>query len=399
MRILFICSADFRGPSEKQVLAFAQELLRRGNQVAISLAGDPATLASEQLHGLEGLKLIQRGRSGRGSKREADHIRRFAPSVIHAFNARLPVVAAAKRYAYVSMAPVLIHFEDDEWGLAQGRVSDSTARKTARRMARSVATVAPAVWPFATQSTMAFASLHARALDALTPALARHVEEKLGRSCRVILPCTPTLPEDGPPASISRGINNEKIICYTGAVYGSHLDDLMDAMRAIALVQRTGRAIRFVHAGQVADRFEPRRLAERAGLQENSYTFLGYRPMSEMPSLLASADVLVQPGRPTAFNCLRLPSKLQTYLASGTPVITFACGFGELLTDKRDALLFQRGAPDEIAAAVIALLDNEALYLRLSTGGPIAADALFGQQKNTDALLEYYGEAVSSGAA
>jgi glycosyltransferase involved in cell wall biosynthesis len=108
--------------------------------------------------------------------------------------------------------------------------------------------------------------------------------------------------------------------------------------------------------------------------------------------------VLLQPGAPTEFNRLRLPSKLQAYLASGTPTVTFAVGFGEQLEDRREALKTYTAEPGELADRIVEVLEDEQLRACLAVGGPAAARRLFDPGTNTDKLEAHY-RAVQSKAA
>lgn len=116
--------------------------------------------------------------------------------------------------------------------------------------------------------------------------------------------------------------------------------------------------------------------------------------MADVPTLLRSVDVLLQPGAPSEFNRLRLPAKLALYLASGTPTVTFATGFGELLADRREALLTRTAGPTELAARIAELLEDAALRDTLARGGPCAARRLFDRERNTRALEAVYADAL-----
>jgi glycosyltransferase involved in cell wall biosynthesis len=114
--------------------------------------------------------------------------------------------------------------------------------------------------------------------------------------------------------------------------------------------------------------------------------------------MLREASILLSPGIPNDYNRLRLPSKLQAYLASGTPTISFATGFGELLRDRTDVLLTRTADPSELAELMIELLDDGDLRATLQRGGPTAARRLFDPATNVAALIAYYRAAVAGAA-
>lgn len=395
LRILFVCGADFRAPSEKQVLAFATELVRRGHAVMISFAGDPASVAEEGVDPSEGLVVHRHRLVGpRPRRADARATRTFRPDLIHAFNSRHPVIATARSYSRAAGAPVLVHFEDDEWGLARG---DETrpARIRAQRLLRRVAGVAwPRAWTLSTRGSLRWTRRHAAALDAVTPTLAEHVTQRLGRDCAVVFPMVGGGSDPAPTPKLPRHLAEGEVVMLTGALYPDHVTDISIGMQAVAQVRTRGLDAVFVHCGAVAPSIDAPALARACGLDQRSACFLGHLPAERARALLSHAAVLIQPGGPTEFNRLRLPAKLHPYLDSGRPTVTFATGVGELLEDRKEVLKTYTGDPGELADRIAELLGDAALRQTLATNGPLAADRLFDARRNTDALLAYYRQAL-----
>ena len=388
LRVLVVCGVDFASPSEKQALALARELGRLGHRVLLSFAGEEASADAEGARGLAGVEL-HRHRLGLRGPAAADAARAagFRPHAVHAWNPRAPVLAVARAYAARTGAPLFAHFEDDEWTLLGGPPG-TRARRQLWRARRGVAGAVPRAWHWATPAGLAWTAEHARALDALTPALAQHVEARLGRPCAVVLPLTWTAPASGAPAPpLPEG---RVRLVYTGALHPVHAADVELGLRATALLQRRGRDVVWVHAGTELPGVSLDALARRAGVAPGSAVGLGHLPAAQVPALLERADVLVQPGHPSDFNRFRLPSKLQTYLAAGRPVVTFAAGFGELLRDGAEALTTRTGEPEELAGAVERVLDDPGLAERLSRGAREAAARLFDPGRNAAAMVEHY---------
>lgn len=401
MRVLFVCQDDFSAPTEKQVLGFAEELTRRGHEVMVSIARDLSTAAREGADGVPRLT-VQRhefvGPRLRGGSVGA--VKSFQPTLIHAFLSRVPVVAAAAGFAKATDAPVFVHFGDDEWRLPPGLPGESLYYRAGRLGRRVVSRAHPPSWPHSTPRSLGWVERNARALDALTPALASEVSSRLGRDCTVVLPAMPRIePSEGglTPAPIRKRLPAGPIALFTGSILREYLSDVLLGMRAIAEVQARGQQLSFVHAGAIHRRIDPGRLAAEAGLRDGTAHFLGYLPLRTMPSLLAAASILLQPGAPTDFNRLRLPAKLQLYLASGRPTVTFATGFGELLADRREVLKTHTDAPAELADRLIELLTDQELAGMLSRNGPVAAERLFDPVRNTDALVAHYRAGLASG--
>lgn len=398
IRILFVCGSDFSTPGEKQFLGFAEELTRRDHAVMMSINGDIATAAAEGADRIEGLQVRAHRFTLRGvTAADRNAAAAFRPQVIHAINGRVPVVAAARSYARATNAPVAVHFEDDEWGYSRGVPGSPPLRLLAQAGRRLVSHVRPNAWFYSTRSSLRWAGRQA-AFDALTPALAREVERRLGRPCRVILPVLPTA--DAPPGAgrgpgVPHDLRRGAVCMFTGTLHPQTLSDVTMALKAIAAVQQRGIDATFVHVGSVLHRFDVDAIARSAGLREGTWGFLGYRPFYEVPGLLEQADVLLSPGAPTEINRLRLPSKVQTYLASGTPTVTFAVGLGEMLEDRVEAMLTRTGESSELADVLYEVLTDEHLRATLARCGPVAAERLFDRDANVSALEALYREVLS----
>jgi glycosyltransferase involved in cell wall biosynthesis len=392
-RVLFVCGSDFTSPSEKQVLWFSQELASRGTAVMISLLGDPESASVEGADRVPGLRLVWPSfRGTRPSKDALGQVRSFKPDLIHAFNARVPVVAAARAYAKATGASVLMHWEDDEWGLRRGFPTDSLFTRTAWQARRAGSRLYPPLWYLATGQSLRWAARNAIAHDALTPRLATHVTAQVQRPCAVIFPAGARAADDGSgiapdlPASVRSG----RMAAYTGEIHPARIDDIRLVVRAVAIAQQRGVAATFVHAGGNVAGVEVSTLAREAGLRDGSYCFLGHLPFAQIPPLLRECSALIASSRPIPFNTLCLPSKLQAYLASGTPVIASAQGAGELFEDRREVLKTSTGDPEELADRLCEVLTEDSLAGTLADGGPRAAKRLFDPVTNTDSLIAHY---------
>jgi glycosyltransferase involved in cell wall biosynthesis len=396
-RVLFVCGSDFSSPSEKQVLWFSLELGDRGAETMISLMGDPATAEAEGADRVKGMRLLWprfRGRSPSAADLRA--VREFEPELIHAFNARAPVIAAARAYSRATGAPVFVHWEDDEWGLRRGFPGSSPLRRAAQLARRAASAVNPSLWYLATRGSIRWAARNAVAHDALAPALAAYVERRLGRPCELVLPAMAPPAEnrsEAPPlpATVRAG----RIAAYTGEIHPARIDDIRLAARAVAIAQERGLDATFVHAGGNVAGVETAKLAEDEGLRTGSYAFLGHLPYARIPPLLEESAALIASSRPIRFNIMCLPSKLQGYLASGTPVLASAAGAGELLRDRDEALKTETGEPEELADRLCEILTDDRLADTLAAGGPRAAKRLFDPVRNTDTLIAHYRRSLT----
>jgi glycosyltransferase involved in cell wall biosynthesis len=397
-RVLFVCGSDFSSPSEKQVLWFCLELTSRGSEAMISLMGNPATARAEGADRVNGLRLLWprfRGRSP--SDHDLQAVREFEPDLIHAFNVRVPVVAAAGAYSEATGAPVFVHWEDDEWGLRKGLPTRSPIKR-AVRLSRRIASLAhPPLWYLATPGSIRWAARNATAHDALAPALASYVEKRLERRCELILPAMapPRRDERVEPPPMPDEVHAGRIAAYTGEIHPARVDDVRLAARAVAIAQQRGENATFVHAGGNVAGVDTERLAADEGLRPGSYAFLGHLPYARIPPLLEESAALIASSRPIRFNIMCLPSKLQGYLASGTPVLASAAGAGELLRDREEVLKTSTAEPEELADRLCEVLTDDDLARTLAAGGPRAAKRLFDPVRNTDSLLAHYRRSLT----
>jgi glycosyltransferase involved in cell wall biosynthesis len=234
------------------------------------------------------------------------------------------------------------------------------------------------------------AAREAAGLDALTPALAAEVGDRLGRECTVILPATPSHRHFAGGASVLRREGEERIVLFTGRVVPTSLPDFVCAIRAVARLRERGIPARLVQTGAIDAGLDLRTLARAEGLDIDGLSLVGHIPFTNVLPTLRDADVLIQPGPPTRFNRLRLPSKLQLYLEAARPTITFSAGVGELLSEGDEVLMTHGDDPAELADLLWRVLTDGALHAKLSAGSLKASARLFDNSRNTDALLMYY---------
>lgn len=155
--------------------------------------------------------------------------------------------------------------------------------------------------------------------------------------------------EVDPSARAALGLGRPTTVMYAGNL--GEYQDLHTVIRAAALLQdRTD--IEFVFIGEGVQRASLEREVER--LRLSNVKFLGQRPISQMPGLLALGDLQIVSLLDRDIFAVTLPSKLVATLASGRPIlgaltgdaaaVVEACGAGEVVTP---------GMPRELAAAVI----------------------------------------------
>jgi glycosyltransferase involved in cell wall biosynthesis len=157
-------------------------------------------------------------------------------------------------------------------------------------------------------------------------------------------------------AELGLGEDDLLVTTVAGLRWPKGYDILLPAARAVL---DSGAAVRFVAVGDGPLRADLERQHAALALDDR-FAFLGER--EDVPRLLAGSDVFVLPSRQEG-----LPLALMEAVSSGLPIVaTDVGGLPNLLTDRVDALLVQAERPEAIAQALLDLVDDPELRLRLS---------------------------------
>jgi glycosyltransferase involved in cell wall biosynthesis len=137
-----------------------------------------------------------------------------------------------------------------------------------------------------------------------------------------------------------------EFICYTGSLYNwKGVDTLISATKYLP-----GERLLIVGGGERLEGL--RRLAAAEGVADR-VDFTGAVPHSSIPEYLSMAKVLVLPNIAEGPSEFSSPLKLFEYMASGVPIVASDIqSFKEILTHKRNALMFEPGSPEALASAI-----------------------------------------------
>jgi glycosyltransferase involved in cell wall biosynthesis len=135
--------------------------------------------------------------------------------------------------------------------------------------------------------------------------------------------------------------------------------DLPTVVRAAELT-RHRRDVHWIVVGDGSMRHWVEMEVERRGLSGNVH-LLGAFPVQDMPRLFAGADALLVTLRRDPVLALTIPSKVQSYLASGKPVVVGLDGEGAAVIREAGAgVCAPAEDPEALAAHVLALSDLDA---------------------------------------
>ena len=129
---------------------------------------------------------------------------------------------------------------------------------------------------------------------------------------------------------------------------------------------------------------------ENSGLSGNVH-YLGYLEEDALRLLQKHSMFLVLPKPDNEQNRNNFATKLGEYLAFGKPVITTPVGdMAKYMRDGETALIVEPGNTDQIAAAMIRLMDDKALASRLGAAGKQVAEQEFNYSILGRRLADYF---------
>lgn len=247
----------------------------------------------------------------------------------------------------------------------------------------------------------------ARAVDAVTArrvvrfhAVTRHVARVVGRRLRIPAGRIDVVPRGRDPGRL--GVRTRARRTGGRALFG--LDDLTPLILAVArhesdkgvdvLLRSFPEVLRVAPTAKLAvagreGRATPglRSTAERLKLTD-SVRFLGER--SDVPELLCAADVFVLPSRSEG-----LPGALLEAMALEAPIVaTDLPNVREAVAHRESAILVPPEAPDALAAAIVATLDDPGRSrVRARTARRVFLDR-FSIERTADGMVAFYERAL-----
>jgi glycosyltransferase involved in cell wall biosynthesis len=165
-------------------------------------------------------------------------------------------------------------------------------------------------------------------------------------------------------------------------------------IRAAAIVTSRRADVTFIIAGEDKSRTgENRRRLERLigelGLSDRVH-LLGW--VDDVPALLSALDLLVSPSRSEPFGL-----SIVEGMACGAPLIaTMSEGAREILEDGVTGLLLPSGSPEELAGAIVRLLDDEEGRRSLSARALAAVRDRFTLERMAGATEQLYRSVLRS---
>lgn len=162
----------------------------------------------------------------------------------------------------------------------------------------------------------------------------------------------------------SLGITDQPLVLFVGAFYEWH--DVATLLDAFAQVLAARPEARLVLVGEGSQRQAMMERAAGLGLT-HAVQFTGFMAHTEIPRLVAAADIAAAPYPPMQHDLWLSPLKLFEYMASGTAIIASGVGqIAEVIQDGRNGLLVPPGDALAMAGALQRLIADAGLRTRLA---------------------------------
>lgn len=163
------------------------------------------------------------------------------------------------------------------------------------------------------------------------------------------------------------------------------LDVLLEALARLTTTTRW----RLLIAGEGEEEQPLRALSERLGLAER-VNFLGNLPAAEIPGLLRSCEVMIQPSRREGLGLSAIEAG-----AARLPVIgSQVGGIPEIVVNDFNGLLVPPEDPAALAAALSRLCDDPAERSAMGEAGRLLVETKFAMSTIAEQLAEVYAEVV-----
>lgn len=197
-----------------------------------------------------------------------------------------------------------------------------------------------------------------------------------------------------PPRQVAPSKADFRIV-YAGNIGAAQ--DFPAIVEAAELVAKKCPSVRWVVAGDGRMAGWVREEIDRRGLS-SYFDFLGQLPPERMPALFASADALLVALRKDPVFALTIPGKVQSYLASGKPVLAMLDGEGaNLIVESGGGFACPAGDSVALAELVVRLAELSVKdRAKLGQCASAYAHREFGRNRLFDRLEGWFAETIEN---
>ncbi len=184
------------------------------------------------------------------------------------------------------------------------------------------------------------------------------------------------------------------ILVYPGAVHALNVQGFIELLYAVEYLNNEGIKLKIIRTGIEYSNYTQ----DILDLYTKHVSYVENINASELPKLMAVADILVQPGKPGDFDNYRFPSKIPFFLASGRPVILPNTNVAKSLKHGVDCFLTQDGKMEELVKYLKILIEHPELANKMGIEGRKTAKRLFSWHEAAKALIPFYEQAMQGHA-
>ncbi len=172
---------------------------------------------------------------------------------------------------------------------------------------------------------------------------------------------------------------------------------ILTTLEALQTVVQTWPRLRYILCGDGPQTGEIRATVQRLGLEKN-VELLGWLEPGALHDEYRRAHLFLHPSELTPeADQEGIPNSMLEAMATGLPVVaTRHGGIPEAVTSGADGLLVAERAPQELAAAILQLLGDPALWQRLARNAAATVRDRFGSDSQIARLEDLYLEAIAA---
>jgi glycosyltransferase involved in cell wall biosynthesis len=184
-----------------------------------------------------------------------------------------------------------------------------------------------------------------------------------------------------------------------GYVGNMNFQDGLDILLGVAKhVKEMGRHdVHFTCVGRGPELKRLQQMVQQMGL-EDMVDFTGRVSDQDLIEILSTADVCVNPDRPSEMNDMSTMIKIMEYMALGKPIVQFECKEGRFSAQEASLYANKQGGDADFADQILWLLDRPEERMKMGEFGRKRVEEALAWEYSVPTLLAAYEEALRKGS-
>ncbi len=170
---------------------------------------------------------------------------------------------------------------------------------------------------------------------------------------------------------------------------------ILTTLKALAIVKQTHPAVRYVLCGEGPLKTKIEEAVKQRGLSEN-VELLGWLSQEQLLAQYCDAHMFLHPSEKTRQEDQEgIPNSMLEAMGTGLPIVaTLHGGIPEAVTHGSDGLLVPEKSPEDLAKAILRLMNEPGELARMSKGAATSVRANFGSEAQIAAMEDIYLDAI-----